>query len=46
MTEQQIKQANQMHESGITWNIIAAYFKTNEKTLLHYRKHYGTIKKE
>ena len=44
MTEQQITDANKMHESGITWDIIAAYFSVTTKTLTKYRKHYGTNK--
>ena len=40
MTNQQITDANKMHESGITWDIIAAYFSVTTKTLTKYRKHY------
>ena len=36
MTTEQIPQAQQMHDSGISYSIIAAYFKTSTKTLRKY----------
>lgn len=41
LTEKQIDQALQMHEAGITWDIIAAYFGVTKEKLLQLRKHYG-----
>lgn len=41
LTEQQIEQAQQMHDSGITWDIIAVYFGVTEAKLLQQRKHYS-----
>ena len=40
MTKQQINQAIQMHESGIKWELVAAYFKTNTNKLRQEVKHY------
>ena len=45
MTEQQIKQAFDMHEAGIKYDLIAAYFTINTTTLRKYmRKHEETFK--
>jgi len=41
MTEEQVNQAQQMHDSGITWDIIAAYFGITKEKLLQLRKHYS-----
>ena len=40
MTTKQIELANQMHTSGISWSIIATYFKTTEDKLRLHRKNY------
>ena len=43
MTTDQIKQAFNMHEAGIKYDLIAAYFKLNTTTLRkHMRKHEET----
>ena len=39
MTQQEIEQAIQMHESGVTWELIAAHYKT---TLYKLRKQIKT----
>ena len=40
MTTEQIKQAFDMHEAGIKYDLIACYFKINTTTLRkHMRKH-------
>ncbi|WP_081858924.1 helix-turn-helix domain-containing protein [Synechococcus sp. KORDI-100] len=33
MNNKQLTQAIQMYDSGITWSVIAAYFKIDQKTL-------------
>ena len=44
MTTEQIKQAFDMHNAGIKYELIAAYFKINTITLRkHMRKHEKTI---
>lgn len=40
LTNEQLKMAYEMNESGITWEVIAAFFKINTKTLLKERKAY------
>ena len=40
LSEHQINQAIQMHESGIKWELVAAYFKTNTNKLRKQIKHY------
>ena len=42
MTNQQIADAITMHESGITWEVIAAYYKTTVIELRKHRKLYET----
>lgn len=44
MTEQQLKQAQQMHLAGITWEIISRHFKVAPTTLRKHIKHYETQK--
>ena len=46
MTNQQINQAIQMHEAGIKWELIAAYFKINTNKLRQEVKHYYESSKE
>ena len=40
LTNEQIEQAQQMHEAGITYAIIATYFKVCTTTLRKQMKHY------
>ena len=40
MTNEQLTQALEMHSSGLTWNLIAAHFKTNTNTLRRRLKEY------
>jgi len=40
LTYEQIQQAEQLHSAGVSWEICAAYLKTNKTTLTRYRKHY------
>ena len=40
MTNEQIKQANAMNDSGISWSIIASYYGLTTTQLLKERKHY------
>ena len=42
MTTEQINQAIQMHQAGITWALVARYFKLDPTTLRKYIKHYET----
>lgn len=45
MTTEEIKQAFKMHEAGIKYDLIAAYFKTTTTTLRkHMRIHEETFK--
>ena len=40
MNTQQLEQAKEMHDSGITWDIIASFFNTNRKQLRKQMKAY------
>ena len=40
MNEQDLQQAIAMHEAGITWLIVASYFKTTTETLRRKLKQY------
>ncbi len=40
MTNKQITNAIQMHDSGVTWSVVAAYFKTTTNKLREQIKHY------
>ena len=40
ITDKQLKQAKQMHDSGIAWLLIANHLKTNATTLRQQLKHY------
>ena len=40
MTNEQLQQAIQMHDVGIKWELIAAFFKTNTNTLRRRLKQY------
>jgi DNA invertase Pin-like site-specific DNA recombinase len=46
MDEQQIKQARQLHDSGVTWSVIAALFKASQETLRKQIKHYEKTNSE
>ena len=41
LTKQQIETANQMHQSGVSWEIIAALLKTDTNKLRKGRKYYN-----
>lgn len=41
LTNEQIDQAQQMHDAGITWDIIAAYLGITKEKLLQLRKRYS-----
>ena len=40
LTNEQMRQALEMYDSGITWSIIATYFKIDTVTLRKHRKNY------
>jgi hypothetical protein len=40
LTNEQMRQAMKMYESGITWSIIATFFKVDTVTLRKQRKNY------
>lgn len=40
MTTKQLDQAIKMHGQGLTWHVIAAYFKTTYRTLRRRLKNY------
>lgn len=46
MTNQQLEQANLMHESGIKWELVAAYFKLSTDTLRKQLKTYAKTNPE
>lgn len=41
MTKQQVELAKQMHDSGISYSIIAAYFRVDVSTLRQARKQFN-----
>ncbi len=40
MTKQELSDAIQMHDSGVAWSVVAAYFKTTTDKLRKQIKHY------
>ena len=46
MTTEQLQLAQQMHASGITQAVIAAYFGVSASTINRKLKNYGTTKTE
>ena len=44
MSNYQLELAIQMHENGVSWNVIANHFNVTPATLLKYRKLYDTKK--
>lgn len=44
LTKEQLELSQQLHNSGLTWSMVASYFKTNEKTLRQQRKQYEQLK--
>lgn len=39
-TTQQVQQAILLHETGVSWNVIASFFNTSTATLRKQRKNY------
>ena len=42
LTKQELELAKRMNDTGITWSIVAAYYKTNINTLREQIKDYET----
>jgi len=40
MTEEELKNAIELHDSGMSWSIVAAYLKTTTDKLRKELKHY------
>ena len=40
LTKEQMQTAKQLHQSGVTWSVVATYFNLSQAQLLKNRKHY------
>ena len=43
LSKEQMQLAQQLHNTGVTWSVVATYFKLTESQLSRQRKHYEHI---